>query len=98
MLIHDEKISAIVSYATEQRLKCLIERIHSAAHHRETISNLVVQEKNDEGDDDELKSTNTRKRKSNEDTWQQLKRLVCFSKESFVQKEKQIKLIFLEAD
>jgi len=87
MLIHDEKISAIVSYATEQRLKCLIERIHSAAHHRETISNLVVQEKNDEGDDDELKSTNTRKRKSNEDTWQQLKRLVCFSKESFVQKK-----------
>lgn len=76
MLVHDEKVSAMISYATEQRMKCLIEQIQSAAYHRDVISNLAVQNTNDDdADDDELEQRNTRKRKSNENTWQQLKRL-----------------------
>ncbi len=38
MLIHDDSVSALISHATEERLKFLIEQIKSMAQRRENLS------------------------------------------------------------
>jgi hypothetical protein len=38
MTVHDDSVLALISHATEERLKCLIEQIKSTAQHRTDLS------------------------------------------------------------
>jgi hypothetical protein len=38
MLVHDDSVSALISHATEERLKDLIEQIRSIAHQRRNLA------------------------------------------------------------
>jgi hypothetical protein len=38
MIIHDDSVSAIISHATEERLKYLIEQMRSITRQRENLS------------------------------------------------------------
>jgi hypothetical protein len=42
MILQDDSVSAIISHATEERLKNLIEQIKSTAQHRANLSIQVL--------------------------------------------------------